>query len=160
MCRVEKVAWVCLIKTEWQTVACSSWNCGCFEWTEDLRTPFQRTAQSTFEPDCHLEQKRKGLDQPGLDAHDKYTIFWTALILDLLYSCNHSDRKEARPHDLRMGVNAVKEKFLLPVILRGQCPGAKLRTQDVSPGDDREVSLSLLLCPCFKKVASGTSLVV
>ena len=25
----------------------------------------------------------------------------------------------------------------------------------MGPGDDREVSLSLLLCPCFKKVASG-----
>lgn len=105
---------------------------GCFRRFEELHSRQLQKAHLnlivTWNRNCE-----KGLDQPGLDVHDTYTIFWTALILALLYSCNHSAIGKEQGHDLRRGVKAIKEKFLLPVILRGQCPGAEIEDSRCGP---------------------------
>lgn len=45
-------------------------------------TPIQRTVQSTFRHDCHLDKNcEKGLDQAGLDIYIIYSVSWTVLIL-------------------------------------------------------------------------------
>lgn len=138
MCRVESFAGSVLIKSTlghklllvlYGTVGALN---GCFRRFEELHSRGLQKAHLnltvTWNRNCE-----KGLDQPGLDVHDIYTIFWTALILDGLYSCNHSAICKEQGHDLRGRVNAIKEKFLMLVILRGQYPGAETEDSRCEP---------------------------
>ena len=138
VCRVESFAGSVLIKSTlghklllvlYGTVGALN---GCFRRFEELHSRGLQKAHLnltvTWNRNCE-----KGLDQPGLDVHDIYTIFWTALILDGLYSCNHSAICKEQGNDLRGRVNAIKEKFLMLVILRGQYPGAETEDSRCEP---------------------------